>query len=415
MNTEKRPTLWTRDFTTITVATALGALGNIAGGFALSFLVYEETSSTLAAALIVALRLIPGFFIPMFISPVMDRLPRKPFLVGGDLCASVVYVLAGLWLRGNEFNYIYYLIFSLVISSLGSFDELSFNALYPRIIPEGMEEKGYSVSSMLYPAMMTIMTPLSAILYKAIGVANILIIQGGMSFLAAVIESRVQVREEIREGTRFSLSQWWGDIKETAAYLKGEDGLRAMIWYSSTTNGMSTGYEPIWVAFFSTTPGFTIAMYSFFTVVQMIGRFIGGLIIYKKEMPREKKYGYALFIYLFYDVMDALLLWLSYPLMLVNRTICGFLGIQSGTMRYAAVQKYIPDSMRARMNAFSSICYLAFSAVLSLLVGWMGDVMDSRVVMTVSSIAIIVVCLLTIVRRRESVNRIYMSEGMNSK
>ena len=185
MNTEKRPTLWTRDFTTITVATALGALGNIAGGFALSFLVYEETSSTLAAALIVALRLIPGFFIPMFISPVMDRLPRKPFLVGGDLCASVVYVLAGLWLRGNEFNYIYYLIFSLVISSLGSFDELSFNALYPRIIPEGMEEKGYSVSSMLYPAMMTIMTPLSAILYKAIGVANILIIQGGMSFLAA--------------------------------------------------------------------------------------------------------------------------------------------------------------------------------------------------------------------------------------
>ena len=29
MNTEKRPTLWTRDFTTITVATALGALVGI--------------------------------------------------------------------------------------------------------------------------------------------------------------------------------------------------------------------------------------------------------------------------------------------------------------------------------------------------------------------------------------------------
>ncbi len=414
MNTDRRPTLWTRDFTTITVATALGALGNIAGGFALSFLVYEETESTLAAALIVALRLIPGFFIPMFISPIMDRLPRKPFLVGGDLCASVVYVLAGLWLRGNEFNYIYYLIFSLVISSLGSFDELSYNSLYPRIIPEGMEEKGYSVSTMLYPAMMTIMTPLSAVLYKAIGVANILLIQGAMSFLAAVIENRVQVEEEIREGTRFSLSQWWGDIKETAAYLRNEDGLRAMTWYSSTSSGMAAGYEPILVAFFSTMPGFTIAMYSFFTVAEMIGRFIGGIVIYKKEIPREKKYGYALFVYLFYDTMDGLLLWLSYPLMLINRAICGFLGIQSGTMRYAAVQKYIPDSMRARMNAFSSICYLLFSAALSLLIGWMGDVMDHRMVMTAGAVATVVMCLLTIVRRRKSVSKIYLSEGLNN-
>lgn len=344
---------------------ALGAPGNIAGGFALSFLVYEETASTPAAALIVALRLIPGFFIPMFISPVMDRLPRKPFLVGGDFCASVVYVLAGLWLRGNEFNYIYYLIFSLIISSPGSFDELSYNSLYPRIIPEGMEEKGYSVSSMLYPALMTIMTPLLAVLYKAIGVANILLLQGAMSFLAALIESRVQVREEIRVGTRFSLSRWWGDIKDTAAYLKGEDGLRSMIWYSSTTSGMASGYEPILVAFFSTMPGFIIAMYSFFTVAEMIGRFIGGIVMYKKEMPPEKKYGYALFVYLFYESMDGLLLWLSYPLMLLNRAVCGFLGIQSGTMRYAAVQKYIPDSMWARVNAFSSICCLLFSTVLS--------------------------------------------------
>ena len=73
--------LWTRDFTLLIAATAFGALGNIVGGFALSFLVYEETASTLASALIVALRMIPGLVIPLLLSPMMDRLPRKPFLV----------------------------------------------------------------------------------------------------------------------------------------------------------------------------------------------------------------------------------------------------------------------------------------------------------------------------------------------
>ena len=44
-------TLRTRNFTLVTVATTLGALGSIAGGFALSFF-FDETGSTLASALI---------------------------------------------------------------------------------------------------------------------------------------------------------------------------------------------------------------------------------------------------------------------------------------------------------------------------------------------------------------------------
>ena len=407
----EKKTLWTKNFRTIIVATTLGCIGNVAGGFALSFLVYEETASTLAAALTLSLRVIPGFLIPLFVSPLMDRLPRKPFLVGGDAVAAVLYVLAGLWLRRHSFSYVYYLLFSLALACIGSFDELSYNAIYPKLIPEGMEEKGYSVSSMLYPMVNAVMMPVSALLYKTVGVPAILMGQGVLCLLAAAYESRIRIVEEIRPGTRFSVKQWWGDIREAAAYLKREKGLLAMTVYSSTSNGFFEGYESLFVAFFSTMPGFTVAMYSFFTVVEMIGRTVGGTLIYKKERPKEKKYGYALFVYLFYDTMDAILLWLPYPLMLVNRTVCGFLGVQSGTMRYAATQKYIPDNMRARINAFQSIVYLAFAAVLSLTVGAMGEIMDFRLVLTLCSVVCIIVCLLTIVRRKSYVEQIYMSEA----
>ena len=111
--------------------------------------------------------------------------------------------------------------------------------------------------------------------------------------------------------------------------------------------------------------------------------------------------------------MDAVLLWLPYPFMLVNRAICGFLGAQSSTMRYAATQKYIPESMRARINGFQSMVFLAFESVLTLAVGALGDIMDLRVVMTVCGAICLAVCFLTVVRRRGQVEKIYMTEERN--
>lgn len=402
--------LWTRDFTLLTLATAFGALGNIAGGFALSFLVYEETASTLASALIVALRMIPGLVMPLLLSPMMDRLPRKPFLVGCDAIAAVIYVLAGLFLKNHDFEYIHYLLFSLVIAILGSMDEMSYSAIFPRIIPKGAEEKGYTVSSMLYPVLMVVMMPISAVLYKTIGVANILLAQGVLCLLTSMTESRIRVREEIKPGTRFSFKQWWGDIKEVFGFLKFEKGLMAMTVNSAVTNGLYSGYEPLLVAFFSSMPGFTVTMYSFFSLFEVVGRSLGGVFLYKKEIPKEKKSKFALFIHLFYDTMDAALLWLPYPLMLINRTMCGFLGIQSGTMRTAAIQKYIPDDMRARINAFQSILFFAFSMVLSVGVGALGEVLDLRIVMSLCGVVSISVCLLTLFRQRKHVDRIYIVE-----
>ena len=86
-------TLWTKDFIRITLATSLGAAGGIISGFALSFLVFDETGSTLASALVVAIQLLPGAVLPLLIAPLMDRYPRKPFLVGGDTALSICQAL----------------------------------------------------------------------------------------------------------------------------------------------------------------------------------------------------------------------------------------------------------------------------------------------------------------------------------
>ena len=191
-----KPALWTRNFRLVTLASALGAAGGIAGGFALSFLVFDETGSTLASALIAAIELVPFLFVPLLAAPLMDRLPRKAFLVGGDIANAVIYTGMGLWLMAFDFSYTGYLTVSVLLACLGAVDELAFTSIYPELIPPGAEEKGYAVSSMLYPILKVVMMPLAAVLLDTLGVSLLLIAQGALSLAAAVTESFIRLEEK---------------------------------------------------------------------------------------------------------------------------------------------------------------------------------------------------------------------------
>ena len=400
--------LWTRNFRLVILASAMGTLGSIAGGFALAFLVFDETGSTLASALIVAIQLIPNLLLPILIAPVMDRLPRKSFLVAGDAANAVLLAGMGIWLLLFDFSYVGYLAISLLLSCLGAIDELAFTSIYPELIPEGAEEKGYAVSSMLYPVLKVIMTPLAAVLLDTIGVAWILIAQSGLSLAAAVTESCIRLDEtERKQHTPYTPRAWIEDIREAVQYLKKERGLRSIYGYMAVTNGVSSGFSPILVAFFRTFPGFTAAMYSAFSVVEFAGRTIGSAMQYRIKIPAKKKYGFTFFVYQFYEAMDMCLLWLPYPLMLINRGICGFLGSNSAILRSAAVQRYIPEKLRSRVNAFIGVLLTVGSSIFSLLMGFLGEILDYRWGVTIGGTVALLACWLLIWRRRSDVRKVY--------
>lgn len=404
----KEAKLWTRNFRLVILASAIGTVGAIAGGFALAFLVFDETGSTLASALIVAIQLLPHLLLPVLIAPFMDRLPRKSFLVAGDIANAVLLAGMGLWLLFFNFSYVGYLAVSLLLACIGAVDELAFTSIYPELIPEGAEQKGYAVSSMLYPVLKVIMTPLAAVLLDTLGVTWILIAQSGLSFAAAITESFIHLDETERQHrTPYSLQAWAGDIREAVQYLKEERGLRSIYEYMAVTNGVASGFSPILVAFFRTFPGFTAAMYSAFSVVEFAGRTIGSTLQYRIKIPDKKKYGLVFFVYQVYESMDMCLLWLPYPLMLVNRGICGFLGSNSAILRSAAVQRYIPEKLRSRINAFDDVLITAGASVFSLMMGFFGEILDYRWCVTIGGAIAMLASWLLIWGRRKDVRRVY--------
>ncbi|MBR2740222.1 MAG: MFS transporter [Oscillospiraceae bacterium] len=411
----EKKTLWTKNYTTIMVATALGALGNVALSFALSFIVFDETGSTLKASVLFAAQTIPGLIVPLLVSPVLDRYPRKPFLVFFDGLFAVMYLIAGIWMYLSKFNYMEYLLASLVFQAVGELDGLSFNALFPKLIPEGFEEKGYTVSSLLYPTISVIMTPLVSIVYKKVGLASILFFQAVCSLLACVIESTVQVEESVVEGTELSVRQWWGDIKDVIKYLKEETGILTQAVYSSYSNGTVTGFSALQVAFYSTAAGFSPQLYAILESVSFFARTAGGLLLVKRETPKEKKYSLTARIYLINDILTAIQLYLPFPLQLIDRAAVDFFGVQSSNIRYAAFSNYMPDRMRARLFAFDSVFFLILNSILTLAIGALGEVLPYRLVMLIFGGSCIAVWSFCILGNRKHIEPIYLKDSAPAK
>ena len=111
--------------------------------------------------------------------------------------------------------------------------------------------------------------------------------------------------------------------------------------------------------------------------------------------------------------MDTILLYLPYPFMLANRALCGFLGVQSGNIRYAAVQKYIPDSMRARLDAFDSVFFLIMNSALTLAIGALGEILPYRAVMAIFGAVSVLLCFLIVWGKRKDIEKIYLMDSGN--
>lgn len=407
--------VWNRNFSWLMGATITGASGAIAASYGLSFLVFYETGSTLASALVLAVRVIPSFLLPLIAGPLLDRLPRKPVLVWGDFINGILYLIMGLWLMFQPFSYISYLLFSLIIACTSSVDELAFDSILPLTITKGCEQKSYAVTSMVYPLLNVVMMPAAALIMQFIGIPILLVLQGVLAVFASLMDSRIRIVQDLPSGSgKLDLKSWISDIREAAIYLRHQKGLLSFFLDSAITNGIAIGCSPAMIKFFTITPGFTPLMYSAFSGAESLGRVLGGMGQYVKEMKNEVKYRFSVTVLVIYPLMDGILLFLSYPLMLVNRAVCGALGTTSYTLRTAAVQSYIPDSMRARINSFQNMLTYTFISLITLVFGALGDVMSVRALMVLGCVCELITLYLTWIVHSRQCRQVFEAIGQTA-
>lgn len=404
--------VWNRNFTFLISATVCGAAGGIAAGYALSFLVFYETESVFLSALILLGRLIPSFFLPLLAGPILDRFSRSKVLVFSDFANGILYLILGIWLCFWEFSYTAYLLYSIILGCAACLDELAYDAVAPMTMTPGSEQKSYAVSALVYPTLNVIMMPMAGVVMNAVGIPALLLAQGVLSLIAALLDAQIRVvQNRSSEKKGFSFKAWKSDLVETFEYLRQESGLLSMFSYSAVSSGLTNACAPSLIAFFSITPGFNAIMYSFFSVAECLGRMLGSGRQYLFHMKAKTCYRFSVFALLTYHILDGILLLTSYPLMLVNRFMVGALGSTTYTVRTAAIQAYIPDEMRGRINSFQFILFYVMTGIMVLIFGFLGDLVSPQRVMAIASLTGILCLSLTWIRNKKGSEKVFI-EGV---
>lgn len=379
--------LWNRNFTIITIGTIVSMLGNSVSGFAISILVLDYSASTFLYALFMVVYSLPRIVLPIAAGPYLDRYSRKNMIWGLDYLSSVLYLLIFFILKFGSFNYMLFLILSLIIGSIDSIYQVAYDSLYPTLISEGNYRKAYSISSMIYP-LAAIMVPVAAFFNRKYGLEPLFLFNAFTFFIAATFETRIDVNEtHIKEASVLpkGIKGFNQTFKEGISYIISEKGLLFITIYYFINSLAFGGSGTLILPFFKSRPDLGEILYTFVMGAGVIGRLSGGLIHYIFKYPTHRKFAIALSVYISISLIEGSYLFLPYVFMLILSFINGAISVTSYNIRISATQSYVPNSHRARFNSsFQMLC--TFGTITGqLAAGAAADILPFRTVIIITS------------------------------
>ncbi len=407
--------LWTKDFSLITIGTVLSAIGGEAINLPLSLTVFSETKSTLLSAIVLILGLLPDTFLPIFIAPIIDNSCKKVLVVALDFILAVVLLIFGIIINFYGFNYFIYLTFAFITGCISVIYRLAYGAWYPDLIPIGYEQQGFAVSTTLYPTVMLAMSPLAAFLYSYTTMSVILYMVAALLFLSSFIELFItkdtpQVSGNVHNS---KIEKYFSEIKAGYQFIKEEVGIRNIYIYRSLVNGQCYGKDLMVQALFQTSPLFTPLLFGVLKSAETVGRMIGGIFQYKIKIAPEKRFETTVKVYTLMNTLDMCLLFLPYPLMLINKFFNGFAGSTSLNITKTAVQSYLPAEMRAKVIAIFMLLISSTMIIFQLLVGILGEFIAYRKIVVALSLFGLLLVYLLIVKPKEVNQKVYQAVREN--
>ena len=416
-NSKVRNPLWTKDFTIITLGSVVSMFGNSMSGFAMSLMVLDISESTLLYAIYIAMYTIPQLFMPVISGAFLDRYSRKKTIYTLDFISAGLFLLMAGVLATGWFSFPVFAAYCFLLGCIESAYMVAYDSFYPLLISEGNYQKAYSIASVLETTS-AIMVPVSAFLYKGIGIAPLLAANGVCFFIAAVMETRIGAEEEYIETQKQTAISGMGkmrqaieDTREGFAYLMSEKGLLAIAVYFgvlSITGGISS---VITLPYFKGTYENGEYIYMLVWGCSLLGRAIGGGIHYKTVIPAVMRYSLALVIYIANALNEAVYLFLPIPAMMVVCFCIGIGGVTSYTIRISATQSYVPDEKKGRFNGAFNMISMAGALIGEMAAGLASQVAPERTILVIAMLTEALLGILIIGGAREHVARIYNREN----
>ena len=402
-------TLWTKNFTIITIGTAVSLFGSAIAGFATGLLILDYTGSVFMFAIYMILYEAPRIFMPTLAGPFLDKFSRRRTIYTLDFISAAIYGIFGLILLKGEIGFVPLVIGASLLGAVGSVYQVAYDSFYPMLISEGNMGKAYSISSTMESLMMVV-TPLSVFLYHQIGIAPLFFVNMVSFFIAAVFETQIVLEEKyvVKKGEQFGFKQYKTTFQEGLDYLKSERGLFAIAFYFMFSAFSGGGHMIIGLPYFREAYGIKGEyIFIFVMAFEMIGRVIAGGFHYKHKLPSDRKFPIAFTVYLYIAVVGGLYLYAPIPLMMFLMFSMGVMSMTSYNIRISTTQKYIPHEKKGRFNGIFQMMSTFGMMSGELLSGALADHFDKRLVVIMFSAIEFAAGWLIMFRARSHVSKIY--------
>ena len=405
---EQKNTLWTKNFTIITIGSAVSLFGTVISGFASGLMILDFTESVFLFSLFMIATTIPSIIVPTIVGPLLDKFSRRRTIFLLDFTSAAIYMTFGIILLKGSITYTLLLVGCITLGCINATYRVAFESLYPMLVTEGNMSKAYSVSSTL-DSLIMVLTPLSVFLYHNIGIAKLYMVDAIFFFIAALFEMQVKVDENytVKKEEHFGFAQYKETFVEGMKYLWSEKGLFFIAVYFFFLNLDGGAGQVVGLPYFR--ERFTNGDYIFIFIQggNVLGRILAGAFHYKNKIPKEKKFSITFFVYGAITVIAASYLYMPIAIMIVMMVISGMLSMTSYNIRISTTQSYVPNEKKGRFNGAFQVISTTGSLLGQFFAGLMADHMDKRMVIVMFAVLDFAMLWMILYRKREHVKAVY--------
>lgn len=205
-----------REYRKLIFATVINRFGDSVDAIAFTWLVYQITHSAAWSAIVFALNTLPNVVVQPFAGAIVEKMDKKHVIVATHLLRAVIITLFALLYRAGLVNALAMAIFTLVITTVESFNLPATSAFTMQVVKKEHMTCGMSLNSMLSSAASLAGTGAAGVIIATAGVSTAMMIDVVTFAVAAALISAMKAgRVKVTEAAQNEASKTTSEAGET--------------------------------------------------------------------------------------------------------------------------------------------------------------------------------------------------------
>jgi MFS family permease len=205
-----------REYRKLIFATVINRFGDSVDAIAFTWLVYQITHSAAWSAIVFALNTLPNVVVQPFAGAFVEKMDKKHVIVATHLLRAVIITLFVLLYRAGLVNALVMAIFTLVITTVESFNLPATSAFTMQVVKKEHMTCGMSLNSMLSSAASLAGTGAAGVIIATAGVSTAMMIDVvTFAVAAALIGAMKAGRAKVTEAAQNEASKTTSESRET--------------------------------------------------------------------------------------------------------------------------------------------------------------------------------------------------------